>query len=368
MIPYMRQCTIGLTLAHRLAVALAILCSVALATAQTGGERTSWARVLDQPEAWYGSPEARRIAEIVLRYQRGTGGWPKDIDMTAEPDPARLAPGGRPDSTIDNGATTTQVRLLARVAHATGNSAYRSAAQRGIDYLLAAQYANGGWPQFFPLRNDYSRYITYNDNAMVNVMRLLDDVAKGEGAWAFTTSAIRSQARTAVDKGVAIVLRSQVRVDGRLTAWCAQHDEVTLEPRPARTYEHASLSGMETVGIVRFLMDRATPADARIAPAVHAAVAWLESVKITGLRLAQQPAPGTPRGWDRVLVPDPSAPPLWARFYDIRTNRPIFSGRDGIIRTRLDEIEYERRTGYAWVGEWPRDLLGRDYLRWRGNR
>src|SRR5690606_27482961 len=38
----------------------------------------------------------------------------------------------------------------------------------------------------------------------------------------------------------------------------------------------------------------------------------------------------------------------WARFYEIGTNRPIFSGRDGIIKYDINEIELERRTGYSW--------------------
>jgi PelA/Pel-15E family pectate lyase len=69
-----------------------------------------------------------------------------------------------------------------------------------------------------------------------------------------------------------------------------------------------------------------------------------------------------------VLIADPAAPPLWARFYEIGTNRPIYSGRDGVIRYRLDEIEYERRTGYAWVGDWPRTLVEREYPAWRARR
>ena len=344
---------------------LTVLVLASAAAAALAQDTVSWSRILEQPDTWYGGAEARRIADIVLRYQRPSGGWPKDIDMTAAPDPARLAPGERPDSTIDNGATTTQMRLLVRVAQASGEAKYRAAAQRGLDYLLAAQYPNGGWPQFFPLRDDYSRYITYNDNAMVNVMTLLDEVALGRGAWAFTDADVRGRAKGAVERGVEIVLRSQVKVDGRLTAWCAQHDEVSLAPRKARTYEHPSLSGMETVGIVRFLMRRATPRDPRLAPAVHAAVQWLDGVKLTGVRLEQRPALGTPRGWDRVLVADPSAPPLWARFYEIGTNRPIYSGRDSVIRARLEDIEYERRTGYAWVGDWPRELVEREYPEWR---
>ena len=343
---------------------------VAAGSAQRPAVATSvpWTRVLQQSDTWYGSDEARRIADSVLRHQHANGGWPKNVDMTVPPAVEPVPSGDSSGSTIDNGATTTQVRLLARVAHASGEARYREAVGRGVAYLLTSQYPNGGWPQEYPVRTNYTRRITFNDNAMVNVMALLDEVAGGAAPWAFLDPPTRARARSAVDRGIEVTLRMQVRVNGGLTAWCAQHDEVTLEPRGARTYEHPSLSGMETVGLVRFLMARATPADARLAPAIDAAVAWLNAVKLPGVRLQDQPAPSTPRGWDRVLIADPAAPPLWARFYEIGTNRPIYSGRDGVIRYRLDEIEYERRTGYAWVGDWPRTLVEREYPDWRARR
>jgi PelA/Pel-15E family pectate lyase len=324
-----------------------------------------WPDVLRQPDGWYGQPEARAIADSVRKYQRGSGGWPKDIDMTRPPDPAPA--GARPDSTIDNGATVTQIRLLARVFDAAGDAADREAILRGIDFLLAAQYPNGGWPQFYPLRTDYSRYITFNDEAMIGVMTLLDDLVNGRARLAFVDGERRIKAAAAISRGTDLVLRAQVRVGGRLTAWCAQHDEVTLEPRKARSYEHPSLSGSETVGIVRFLMAR-SETDPRIPPAVDAAVAWLDAVKLQGWRLEGRADASLPGGFDRVMVRDESAPPLWARFYDIATNRPIFSGRDGVIKSSLDQIEHERRVGYAWVGDWPRALLATEYPAWRAVR
>jgi PelA/Pel-15E family pectate lyase len=66
--------------------------------------------------------------------------------------------------------------------------------------------------------------------------------ATGSADWIFLDSERRRRSGAAVDKAVAMMLRAQIRVDGRPTAWCAQHDEVTLEPGKARAYEHPSLS------------------------------------------------------------------------------------------------------------------------------
>ena len=173
---------------------------------------------------------------------------------------------------------------------------------------------------------------------MVNVLEVLDDVATGKEPLRFVDTARRQRAAAAVERGVALLLKAQVLVKGVPTAWAAQHDEVTLEPRPARTFEPVALVSAESVGIVRFLMRRSkTP---EIVQAIETAVAWLKAVE-------------QPDG-------------RWARFYEIGTNRPIFAGRDGIVRYSVDEIEQERRDGYAWYGDWPRKLVSTEYPAWKG--
>jgi PelA/Pel-15E family pectate lyase len=66
-----------------------------------------------------------------------------------------------------------------------------------------------------------------------------------------------------------------------------------------------------------------------------------------------------------VIVEDASAPPIWARFYDIETNKPIFCSRDGIPKATLAEISHERRNGYSWLGYYATDLLAIDYPAWQ---
>jgi len=265
------------------------------------------------------------------------------------------------DSTIDNGATYTQLKYLARVYGAKADDRYKQAFINGVEYLLKAQYANGGWPQFFPLHHGYYTHITYNDDAMTGVLGLLRDIAKKKSPYGFVDDALRVRASTAVDRGVEVILKTQVVVDGKLTVWCAQHDEVTFKPAAARAFEPVSLSGLESVGIVRFLMKIEHPSQ-RVIDAIESAVAWFEKTRINGYRWQETP---TANGFDRELIRDANSGPLWARFYEIGTNRPIFAGRDSVIRYDVSQIEAERRNGYRWYTDEPERLLKVDYAIWR---
>jgi PelA/Pel-15E family pectate lyase len=283
---------------------------------------------------------AQPKADDYLRTQLPTGAWAK-----------AAAPGL---STIDNGATYTQLEALAKAHLATGEARYAAAFRRGFEYLLEAQYPNGGWPQFYPLRHGYWDHITYNDDAMIGVMKLL------RADYSFLTADERARAAKAVEKGIDVILKTQIVQNGKLTAWCAQHDERTLAPAKARSYELPSLSGSESVGIVEFLMGIEKPSP-EVVRAVKAAVAWFESVRIPGIRVVQ-------RDGDRFVVEDAAAPPLWARFYELDTNRPFFCGRDGIVKYKLSEIEHERRNGYRWYTDRPAKLLADLYPKWLDRR
>ena len=168
----------------------------------------------------------------------------------------------------------------------------------------------------------------------------------------------------AVQKGIDCVLKCQIVVKGKKTAWCAQHDKKTLEPCKARSYELASLSGAESVNIVRFLMAIENPTS-EVRDAIESAVAWFEQAKIVGMRVKTIQDPSAPKGRDRIVVPDASAPPLWGRFYEIDTNRPFFCSRDGIPKYRLSDISHERRNGYSWLGSYAHGLLNEEYPAWQ---
>ena len=121
------------------------------------------------------------------------------------------------------------------------------------------------------------------------------------------------------------------------------------------------------MGIVRLLITIDDPSP-RVVASIEAAVAWFEAAKLPGIKVVPREDPRAPKGYDRTVVADPAAPPMWARFYEIGTNRPIFCDRDGIPKRSLAEIGYERRNGYAWLGYWPADLVGKEYAAWKARR
>src|SRR5262249_25129955 len=95
----------------------------------------------------------------------------------------------------------------------------------------------------------------------------------------------------------------------------------------------------------------------------ESAVSWFRAVPITGQRL--ESVRRDDGRTERFLVPDPAAPPLWARFYELGTNRPLYMDRDSKPHYDFSEIGYERRSGYNYHGTWPESLLERDYPAWR---
>jgi pectate lyase len=322
-----------------------------LLNAARAAERPNWSHWLRQPEAWYRGPEARRAAQNVLSFQTPRGDWPKNTDTFSRP-----CTGDRHalQGTFDNGATVHEIRFLARVHRCTGDADLAEAVRRAVDHLLAAQYANGGWPQHHPPGNGYARHITFNDGVMVNLMELVRAVAR-DADFAFLDAKRRDRAAAAFARGLECILRCQVRAGGRLTVWAAQHDEVTLEPRPARAFEPAALAAAESAGVLRLLMSLPEPTP-EVCVAIRAGAAWFESARLTGLRQVT-------RDGDKGIEPAPDAPPLWARFYEPDTVRPVFAGRDGVVKYALAEIERERRTGYAWYGDWGL-AVAREFARW----
>jgi PelA/Pel-15E family pectate lyase len=330
---------------------------------------------LNRDAAWYGTPEARHIADVIVSFQTPAGGWSKNLDMSgalrargqsyttdnlskhpsADDFDTPKDPHWNYVGTLDNDATNTELHFLALVSGATPGAdgeAYRKSILRGIRYLLAAQFPNGGWPQVWPLEGGYHDAITFNDNAVTESAETLTAVAEGTGNYAFVPNELRLEAQKAADHALQCILATQVVVKGKRTVWAQQHDALILVPVAGRNYEPAALSSGESADLLVYLMQLPHPSPAVIT-AVNAGVAWLKAAAITGQEWVG--GRGTPGG--RHLEAKAGAGPIWARYYSISSGLPIFGDRDKTIHDDVSELSLERRNGYAWYSAGPQQAI-----------
>ena len=328
-----------------------------------------WGSITNIEEGdWFASNEAKEIAENVLLYQRDIGGWPKNIQMQ-EPlsnDEKQKLIEIKSDThkvTTDNGATIQEMVFLSKMYRQVPDERYKEAFLAGLDYILEAQYESGGWPQYYPLRKGYYTHITFNDDSMVNILNVLEEIKNKTDYFSIKPSEeIIQRVKIAFDKGIDCIIKTQYKQKGVLTSWCAQHDEKTLLPAKARAYELPSLSGKESAKIVLLLMTIENPSE-EVKTAIISAVKWFDDVKINGLR---EDRIYNEKGKliNKKMVPDSNAKPIWARFMELDDNTPFFCDRDGIKKATLAEIGSERRNGYAWYTNEPKEVF-KKYVKWK---
>ena len=313
---------------------------------------------------WYESKEADDLAEAVISFQTPSGAWSKSTDYREGPrEPGtHWSPHGGGDlpwhyvGTLDNRATTGEIRFLARYYHASRSLKALRAIHRGLDHLHASRFPNGGWPQVWPLEGGYHDHITFNDDAMIHVLELLADVSSGREPFDFVDRNLRQRSHDDLKAGIRCLVDAQIELDGKPAVWCAQHDPLTLAPVGARLQEPASLSSSESVRVVRFLMNHA-PDEKK---SIESALAWFEASKRTGIRREERDGR---RFYDEQAG---DAGFWWGRFHDLETNQPIFSGaEDGRIYGTFAELFKHNPTEYAYYTTEARSLLSRDEPAWR---
>ncbi len=280
-------------------------------------------------------PLDETVLNNVLACQLDNGAWAKNIDKRKPFDEARrakimAAKSDAASATIDNNATVSEIRYLVRYFAHTKDERAREAACRGVEWLLSVQLDNGGWAQFPHRGKGYWTQITFNDNAMRNVLELMRDIAGGEGDFAMFDKSTRVRSSAAFDKGIECVLKCQIRVDGKPTVWCQQHDRVTLKPASGRKYELASYCSAESADLVLLLMSIENPS-AEVKAAIEGAAAWFRANRMDNGE--------------------------WARFYDLEECKPFYCDRSGVPKRNIEEIDPERRKGYSWFSSKPAQVL-----------
>ena len=359
---------------------LALLTSLRAQTIPTDGFADAihhWQNRHGKDYPRYLPDQSRLIAENILLLQRANGGWPENLDplriLSTQETTAAQADKHLLNTSFDNRNAYSQVEYLARAFAIHQDERYRQACLDGLRYILDAQLANGGFTHSPPRVDTYRGYITFADEIMPSLLATLRRVAdKAEPFQWLQDETLVNRAAEAVARGDQLILDLQIRQDGKLAAWAGQYHPLTLQPVAARSYELPSILAWESVAVVEYLMRIPDPSPETVA-AIEAAAAWFDAVKLSGLRIEEHPI--TPvtftyhtATFDRVLVQDPAAPPIWARFYDLENNAPILATRDGKRVSNFSDIPLERRSGYNWYGHWPAPLLQSTFPAWKKNR
>lgn len=328
--------------------------------------------------ARYEPNQVIEIADNLLLYQRDNGGWIENRDpariLDAAEKVALVAEKAQATGSFDNRNIYSQIEYLYAAFGRTGKTAYRDAAARGLDFALAQQIAScGGWPHTVPGTQSYHPCITIADEVTSGMLGLLRKIASGTDPFGEADAVTRARAQAALDRGDECVLKLQIVQDGKLTGWAGQYDPKTLQPAQGRAFELPSIVSQETVQMLRYLMSIEQPSDAQVR-AIEGAVDWLRRSRLEGVRLEKLTLEKPVQyqyhlaTFDYRLVEDANAPPLWARFYDLKDNSVVLANRDSVRVKDFSEIHPERRSGYAWFGTWPAALLDKDYPAWRARR
>lgn len=317
-------------------------------TVTAAAEDYPWATYLKKDASWFGSSEALSVAEDILKYQiSGEGGWRKGM--------ATEQSGDWGHSTIDNDVTTSQIRFLMRAYAQTGDTRYFNSAMTGIDCLFKMQYSNGGYMQNLNTPGTYHAHITLNDGAYLHVLEIMKEMSTKSGDFTAISDEYSKKGADSLQKGIQCLLDMQVTVNGVKTVWGQQHDENTLQPAGARAYELPSLCTSESAGVITFLYNYAKehPDRTDIAASVNAAIEWFKNAALYNIKFDWNSDKS-----DKVVTHVDGAGPIWARFYTLDTQVPLFSDRDGGTYYDVAQISQERRTGYSWYGSWGKNAIG----------
>jgi len=293
-------------------------------------------------EAWYATGDryylgvARDAAYALVRGQLCSGGWDYIIEFDAAKRDSKFyradgrctseAAGDKaPPTTLDDNTTQGALRLLMRVDRELGfqDAKIHDAAQFALDSLLKTQYPNGAWPQryrrpadpaLFPVKKasypeswswkwpgaNYQTHYTFNDNTISDAIDLMLEAARIYN---------EPRYRSAAERGGGFILLAQMPEPQ--PGWAQQYD-LDMHPSWARAFEPPSVTGGETQGILRTLMAlyRET-GDRKYLEPIPRALAWLQ-------RSALPPAEKPTEARRRVR------PPVLARFYELKTNKPLY--------------------------------------------
>jgi hypothetical protein len=295
---------------------------------------------------------AAEVVHALYEAQLATGGW--DYRIEFDPENRKrwhyrtdLEAGDtgrgkrRATSTYDDNNTQTALTFLMQADKASGGTLdeARHALDYGLTKLLAAQYPNGAWPQRyagesrtedeFPIvkarypntwereypKLDYRGYYTFNDNTIRDVVQVFLDAHRQYG---------NDEYLSAAKRGGDFILLAQM--PDPQPVWAQQYN-MRMEPSWARKFEPASVTGGESVGAIRTLLELYLyTGEGKYIATIPPALEWFRTSAI---------------GENR-----------WARFYELKTNRPLYFTKEYELVYTDDDMptHYSFQSSYGVSG------------------
>ena len=295
---------------------------------------------------------ARDAAYALVKGQLRSGGW----DYRVEFDPKQrrryayrtepAAEGLRNVSTLDDNTTQSAIRLLMQVDKTLDfkDQKIHETALSALSSLLEVQYPNGAWPQRFseppdpaqfPVKKagypdswswtfpgkDYKSYYTFNDNSMADTIATMLEASEVYGD---------ARYKAAAEKAGNFMLLAQM--PDPQPAWAQQYD-AEMHPAWARKFEPPAVTGGESQGVMRSLM---------------------VLYRATGNKKYLEPLPRAMEYLRRSRLPDGKL----ARFYELKTNKPLYFTKDSYNLTYSDA---NMPTHYSFKGSFNIDSIAREY-------
>jgi hypothetical protein len=297
---------------------------------------------------------AVHTARGLVKGQLHSGGW----DYRIEYDSAKrngyayradgpAAERARNVSTLDDDNTQSAVRFLMHVDRTLQfqDKEIHDATQFALDSLLQVQYPNGAWPQRFSAppnaadfpvikanypeswprefpNANYTSYYTLNDNTQADMIRTMFEAAETYHQARYFDAARRG--------GDFLIL---AQMPDPQPAWAQQYN-AQMQPAWARRFEPPSVTGGESQGAIRILMEvyRQT-GDKKYLEPIPRALAYLEKSQLGNGRMA--------------------------RFYELKTNRPLYFTKKYELVYTADDLP----THYGFITGGNLDRLRTDYER-----
>lgn len=258
----------------------------------------------------------------LVKGQLKSGGWLNHIDFTPDKNSKAYKTyqkvAKRNNSTLDDGKTQSALRLLIQFDERTKfqDEKIHQTALKALDALLGAQFPNGGFPQVWqkpsanhkPVKAQYPDYDWRTENRVKEYWlyyTLNDDVA----GYVLDTLLEADRVYETDRYRKAILKLGDFLIDAQMPdpqpGWAQQYN-FEMIPVWARKFEPPAVAGDETQEVISSLMKIAQfSGDKKYLKPIPKAIEYLKRSQLNDKELA--------------------------RFYELKTNRPLYMEREGNV-------------------------------------